>query len=79
MPGAPVSRPTCRTRTKRGATCRGFAPPGRDVCLIRAPDPAEKVAAAIRGADVGSIDVPGRAVDATVRAETAYSTDRYMD
>ncbi len=43
-----MSQPACRARTKRGTTCRGFALPGRDVCLMHAPDLADKVEAARR-------------------------------
>jgi hypothetical protein len=41
-----VSQQGCRVTTKRGTTCRAMPLPGRDVCVMHAPDMAEKVAAA---------------------------------
>ncbi len=41
-----MSNPACRAETKAGASCRAMPLPGRDVCIMHAPDMAEKIAAA---------------------------------
>jgi hypothetical protein len=41
-----VNHPACRALTKQGTACRAMPLPGRDVCIMHAPDQAEKVAAA---------------------------------
>ena len=41
-----MSNPVCRAETKAGTSCRAMPLPGRDVCIMHAPDMAEKVTAA---------------------------------
>ena len=45
----------CRATTKAGASCRSMPLPGRDVCIMHAPDMAEKIAAArMKGGSVAA-------------------------
>jgi len=41
-----MSNPVCRAETKAGTSCRAMPLPGRDVCIMHAPDMAEKIAGA---------------------------------
>jgi hypothetical protein len=50
-----VSNLGCRAKTKAGASCRAPALPGRDVCIMHAPDMANKIAAArMRGGEAAA-------------------------
>src|SRR4051794_14716856 len=44
----PMKQATCTAQTKSGRSCRSFALPNRDLCVMHAPDMAEKIAAARR-------------------------------